>query len=218
MPISFLKESSIQIIPSDEPEKLSLRVMTYNIAHGSLGLDKVLEVLKGSQVDVITLNEVDNGRSRGNFVSQAAWLAEQLGMYYYFGPAKDDTYGNALLSRYPLTQVNNQSLNSLKENRACLTGLIQIKDSYLRFFVTHLGLSQSERLEHLEEIRAFMDSYPEKNKLLLGDFNANPLSPEIRLITNSLKDTFAEKGQGEGTTYHPIPGARINYIFASEGG
>lgn len=196
-------------------EKIPLRVLTYNIAHGEQGLDKILDLLKASQADVIALNEVDNGMARSEFVAQAAWLANELGMHYYFGPAKDMTYGNAVLSHYPILEVNNIVLPSLRENRGCLTALVQLLDTQVRFFITHLGLRQQERFQQIEDIKAFMDSYPEENKLLLGDFNAKPFSPEIEMITANLLDAFAQKGQGEGVTYPAISEARIDYIFVS---
>ena len=216
----LLTEAGVKTVITEQEEKvylekIPLRVVTYNIAHGEQGLDKILDVLKTSKADVIALNEVDNGMARSKFVAQAAWLAKELGMYYYFGPAKDMAYGNALLSRYPFLEVNNKILPSLKENRGCLTALVQLPDIQVRFFVTHLGLRQQERLQQIEDIKAFMDSYPEENKLLLGDFNVKPVSPEIEMITASFLDAFAQKGQGEGITYPAISGARIDYIFVS---
>lgn len=216
----LLNEAGVQTIITEQEEKaylekIPLRVLTYNIAHGEQGLDKILDILKVSEADVIALNEVDNGMARSKFVAQAAWLAKELGMHYYFGPAKDIAYGNALLSRYPLLEVSNKTLPGLRETRGCLIALIQLPGTQARFFVTHLGLRQQERFQQLEMIKNFMDSYPEENKLLLGDFNAKPVSPEIEMITANLLDTFAQKGQGEGVTYPAISRARIDYIFVS---
>lgn len=200
-----------------EPDGLlnKLTVVTYNIEHGSQGLDKVLDVLRNTEADIIALNEVDNVQMRSNFVFQGHWLAKQLGMYCYFGPAMDIGYGNALLSRYRLSQVRNVTLFSFRENRGCITGLLFKKGERYRFFVIHLGLNQKERMRHLGEIKILMDSYPEKNKVLLGDFNVKPDAPEIKMITKDLIDTFAHYGIGDETTYPAIPGARIDYIFTS---
>lgn len=200
---------------AEELNVAEVRVVTYNIQHGEHGLERIRDILKASAADVIALNEVDNGRKRSKFVSQAAWLAKELNMSYYFGAAKDITYGNALLSRYPISEVNNKLLSSQREDRGCLTGLVQVNDLPLRVFVTHLGLIQEERLGHIGEIKSFMNHYSEENQILLGDFNVKPFTPEIKLVTADLVDAFGEKGQGQGVTYPYVPGARIDYIFVS---
>ena len=84
-----------------------LKVMTYNIQHGIdhlhrlktkeliVDLDKVIDVIKSINPDILTLNEVYNAPEFGN---QAMAIANKLGYYYYFGSAgtccagKDSTY------------------------------------------------------------------------------------------------------------------------------
>src|SRR4029453_15295938 len=88
-----------------------LRVGTYNV-HGCVGTDRqrsearIAEVIAKLSVDIIGLQELDLSRTRSAGVDQTGMIAEQLGWYSYFHPAMrrdDEHYGNAVLSRYPLT-------------------------------------------------------------------------------------------------------------------
>ncbi|HSK08382.1 MAG TPA: endonuclease/exonuclease/phosphatase family protein, partial [Vicinamibacterales bacterium] len=78
----------------------SLRVMTYNIHHGSgniectnvpgeaecaLDLDAIAEVIRMHDADVVGLQEVDRFWRRSGTVDQPAYLAKVLGMHYCYG-------------------------------------------------------------------------------------------------------------------------------------
>ena len=53
--------------------------------------------------------------------------------------------------------------------------------------------------------------------VLCGDINETPQSYTYRLLTQTLNDSFREKGTGRGTTYAGnIPALRIDYILASK--
>lgn len=79
------------------------------------------------KLDLLALQEVDNGRFRSARQQQTAYLAKELGMQGYFVPVARSwkpvfstlqplgaeacgTYGIALLSRYPVRQVYSQRL------------------------------------------------------------------------------------------------------------
>ncbi len=52
--------------------------------------------------------------------------------------------------------------------------------------------------------------------IICGDLNDVPTSYAYRVISESMQDSFKEKGGGFATTYTgPIPGLRIDYIFVS---
>ena len=70
--------------------------------------------------------------------------------------------------------------------------------------------ARSRQAEYLaKEIAA--SPYP---VIVCGDFNDTPQSFSYHLLSQGLKDTFREKGQGFGTTYAGgIPALRIDYIL-----
>jgi endonuclease/exonuclease/phosphatase family metal-dependent hydrolase len=90
----------------------TLRVVTYNVrrfkaSDGSSSVDKIAKALSALQPSVVALNEVD-AKLRPDAVAS---LAEQLGgfHYHFFGHVKGQ-YGNALLSRFPITATRETHL------------------------------------------------------------------------------------------------------------
>ena len=66
----------------------------------------IAEVIAEMSVDVVALQELDLGRRRSAGADQTKVIADRLGRYSHFHPAMrrdDEHYGNAILSRYPLT-------------------------------------------------------------------------------------------------------------------
>src|SRR5690606_10362284 len=114
---------------SREPERVPddgdavVRVAVYN-THWCTGIDGVLnpqrivEVLKGLNADVIALNEIDRHYdSRSNYDDQLQIIADALDMNYQFQkttwksaiPAsgnKPREFGHAILSKEPITFLN----------------------------------------------------------------------------------------------------------------
>ena len=110
-----------------------LRVATYNV-HGCVGMDRqrsearIAEVIAQLSVDIVALQELDLSRTRSAGVDQTGMIAEQLGWHSYFHPAMrrgEEHYGNAILSRYPLTFRRTAELPGTapffcRENRAAI--------------------------------------------------------------------------------------------------
>jgi phosphatidylserine/phosphatidylglycerophosphate/cardiolipin synthase-like enzyme len=89
-----------------------MRVATYNI-HGCVGLDRrrrperIAEVLKSLEADVIGLQEVEGRKSRSK-IDQAEHLAARLGLNLVEGPLLLEgkgAYGNALLTPHKVLSV-----------------------------------------------------------------------------------------------------------------
>lgn len=74
-----------------------------------------------------------------------------------------------------------------------------------------------KRAEQAEKVAASIRSCRYKI-ILCGDFNDTPASYAYHLLTDQLKDTFVEKGNGFGRTYAgKFPQFRIDYILHSPG-
>src|SRR5438477_373356 len=88
----------------------TFRVMTYNIHQGfNAGqipsLDSLVDVISRESPDVLVLQEVVRGWMIDEQHDALSVLSERLGLPYVFGPNIGDLYGNALLSRFPMTHV-----------------------------------------------------------------------------------------------------------------
>jgi endonuclease/exonuclease/phosphatase family metal-dependent hydrolase len=212
-----------------------LRVATFNIRHG-VGLDNVLDLERtaaavgATAAEVVGLQEVDVYFSaRSDFVDQATWLADRLGMYVAFGanldldPVTPGTprrqYGNAILSVHHISEWTNILLPRPegREQRGLLEAHISVRGLPVRVYTTHLQRrSQVERLAQIAAIRDILASI-DGSVVLLGDMNATPESPEIGNLTEDLVDAWFTAGVGDGFTIDAAtPHARIDYVMSSD--
>jgi endonuclease/exonuclease/phosphatase family metal-dependent hydrolase len=223
-----------------------VRVGTFNIHHGvgangDLDLARTAAAIVDLDADLVGLQEVDrNWAGRSGFADQAVDLANRLDMHLAFGASlsrrrrwrvkQQGQYGNALLSRFPIRNVQTTLLPRPRggEQRALLDTEVDVRGVVLRCLVTHLHhLTRAERLAQAEKINETITetvSGHEIPTVLLGDLNSAPGSAEIRTVTKHLVDSWvvgglvAEPGasNGKGCTYSALtPFMRIDYILAS---
>lgn len=151
-----------------------LRVLTYNIHKGIGGIDRryrlerILEVLRAYKADILFLQEVDDGVPRSGRDCQVDVIGDALAMPFRAFQANVSLtvgcYGNAILSRYPLSFVHNLDLSVRlkKRRRALLASCRAAADSRhdVLLLNCHLGLAAYERraqvntiIRHLTETR-----------------------------------------------------------------
>jgi endonuclease/exonuclease/phosphatase family metal-dependent hydrolase len=149
-----------------------MRVVTFNIQHGRTPSGRVdtalvARVCAAFQADLIGLQEVDVFRPRSRFAHTVRRVAKATGLHHAFGPAIYG-YGNALFSRWPLTDIDNVRLprHGRHEPRAALLA----RTNGISVAVTHLSVDGAEAREQLGEVVARLRKRPEP-RLLLGDLN-----------------------------------------------
>lgn len=215
-------------------DPLVIKVLTFNIHHGrgmdgKLNLNRIAEVIKEDDADLIGLNEVDRCFSRrSGYVDQLSWLSETLNMNPAFGTAvslrskKSDflgQYGNALLSRYPIAYQTNHPLLSVKgvfEGRALLEAEVHIQGQRLNIYVVHLSLSPFKQNKQIEYILKKL-SETRLPIILLGDFNMRPGTKQWNKITNVLTDVCHSEYEVSCHTFPSFrPKLQLDYIFVSE--
>jgi endonuclease/exonuclease/phosphatase family metal-dependent hydrolase len=140
---------------------VKLRVLSYNIHKCIGGVDRryeperIAEVIRKQEADVLLLQEVDNGVSRSKGDKQTELLGELVGMRYHTWFPNVDVrgggqYGNAVLSRYPMIESTNIDLTiRFKKARSVLHSVIRVRhddvDRTVHLFNMHLGLARFER-------------------------------------------------------------------------
>lgn len=169
-----------------------LRVVSYNIHKGrsATGTRESLTALRlglyNLRPDLLFLQEVQGRNERHfNLDGQHESLAAVLSMQAAYGcnavrPRTD--HGNALLSRFPILQYENQDVSDHRmEQRGLLHAVVEINDTPVHCLVVHLGLFGGGRSRQVaalvERIKRLV---PEDEPVLIaGDFNdwSNRLAP-----------------------------------------
>jgi endonuclease/exonuclease/phosphatase family metal-dependent hydrolase len=168
---------------------MSLKVLTYNI-HRAIGIDRrfrperIADILTHHGADIAFLQEVDEGALRSSELDLARELGREAGYPYvaagYNVALRKGRYGNAVLSRWPLTVHRNIDLTvGERKRRGCLharvkidTGPQGVRD--LDVFNLHLGLSARERMRQigiLSRSPEFAAVSADTLCMVAGDFN-----------------------------------------------
>ncbi|HTP41867.1 MAG TPA: endonuclease/exonuclease/phosphatase family protein [Nitrospiria bacterium] len=203
---------------------MHFRAMTYNI-HSGFGergydLNAIARAIELERVDLVAMQEVDFSLRRSDYVNQAQWLADHLGMHAIIGGTRrQGRYGNALLTRWTTTYVKNHILTVWPHaGRACLEAHLTTPKGLLRCYVTHLGLLPQERMAQAQRLTREIITVDEGHDpiLLMGDFNTVPTSRVSRLLRGRFTDVFAVVGDGRAATFHArMRGVRFDYIYTA---
>jgi endonuclease/exonuclease/phosphatase family metal-dependent hydrolase len=170
-------------------EPTRLRVLSYNIRHGEgmdhkLDLARIAGVIKSVDPHIVALQEVDKGCKRSNNLDEPAELGKLTGMTPIFDkniPFQGGEYGNAVLSKLPVTAWKNVHLPSRHagEQRGCLVVDFTAPDANatpLRFLSTHLDYrpDDAERMDSVKTIAGLVQERPDVPAILAGDLNSYP--------------------------------------------
>jgi endonuclease/exonuclease/phosphatase family metal-dependent hydrolase len=234
-----------------------LRVATLNVWNRSGPWAERLRLIRNEvprvDADVIGLQEVMRLVRPGTLEplspehDQAAEIANGFGYDIAYAGASDYgnglVMGNALLSRFPIYEVRTFRLpdRGTGERRALLYALVGAPWGRLPVFVTHLNWRFDHGFVRLEQVAFIAERVAELAPheagflppVLMGDFNAEPSSDEIRFLTGlhvlggksvHFADAWVYGADGSaGATYDPKndyarknrePPRRIDYIFA----
>jgi endonuclease/exonuclease/phosphatase family metal-dependent hydrolase len=207
-----------------DPNASSVRLVTYNIHHGAgiderVDLARVASTLTATNADIIFLTEVDSHWRRSGYADQAAELATMLKLpYMAFAPAVvrregsgTALYGNALLSRFPIEWAERKLLptSPLQEPRVVLSAVVRLADDIsLRIIGTHLGLSHADRLAQAAILREMGMAYETDLRVLMGDLNAVPDSPELQILLGT-----SEEGDHSPRWADPMQGSKAPATF-----
>jgi endonuclease/exonuclease/phosphatase family metal-dependent hydrolase len=203
--------------PETKDPTNTFRVMTYNIHQGfNAGqvpsLDLLVDVVSRESPDVLVLQEVVRGWMIDEQHDALSVLAERLDMPYVFGPNIGDLYGNAILSRFPMSDVKRVHFAIEKEIRHQPRGAIGVRVADVLVVTTHLDDIADSSAIRQEQVRTILREWDgERIAIIAGDMNADPSALEMGL--------FSEAGYGDlgepagGTTSEEPPKRRIDYIW-----
>lgn len=169
---------------------MKIKILSWNIWIDG-DFKEISDLLLKEKADIIGLQEVKNDDPDRKVIE----FLQSLGYEYVFAPVKktwgDEVYndGPAVFSKYPIIQKKTYKLSE-EDSRAAAQADIKINNRILHVLSTHLvhthqkpSKIQEEQAEHLIKL------VPEKNSILMGDFNALPDSNAVTKVTQTLNDT-----------------------------
>lgn len=194
--------------------------MTYNIrsgrgVDGRLNLERIAKVIAAEGPDVVALQEVDVRRRRTRHQDQALELAELLGYHGAFVAAQSWTqgeYGNALLSRYPLSDCRRVTLPKPTrlpvETRCMMQCRVAWPRGEVQVWNTHLGLLANERKTQVQMMLQHLFENQGCPLILCGDFNARPRARELLDLHNHLSRVPSQR-----TFPGFLPVVHLDHVF-----
>lgn len=230
-------------------EDATIKVVSYNIAAGQgsendskkyVGtkfLDAIVALLKNEKADLIGMQEVDDNRFTSRFVKQDKYIAERLGMFYYWheatavGPfGKINKHGNAVLSEFKMLKKEfvkykahgkSSDGGAAAETRGFSYAQVDIKGQKVNFISTHLGFPEYARVAQAKELVEFIKKLKDP-VILVGDFNTkySDKSESYRTINAALDNAYEKaKVKGDLNTAHGMKPSKacIDFIFVTPG-
>jgi endonuclease/exonuclease/phosphatase family metal-dependent hydrolase len=203
--------------PAIEDPRNTFRVMTYNIHQGfNAGqvpsLDMLVDVISRESPDVLLLQEVVRGWMIDEQHDALGVLAERLGMPYVFSPNIGDLYGNAILSRFPMTDIKRIHFAVQPSAKHQPRGAVGVHIGDVLIVTTHLDEVADSSAIRQEQVRTILREWDaERIAIIAGDMNAEPADLEMGLFSEAGYGDLAEPAGA--TTTMDDPPKRIDYIW-----
>ena len=224
-PGSHTADSGLTSSPPVRGAMQRIKLMSYNIRwckRSENCLDRIADLIEEEKPDIVFLAAIYYECATCPVSNQVAYLAKSAGFHAYaFGenyklgvPFYSNRSGNALLSRFPLSELYAQPLSGgafdPRTRRRALWAEVRIHGEKILLGSLHNSYSpQEDNLLQVGEILEHIDGRP---TLLGGDFNATPESPSMQ--------TFLRSGDFVGDLDSPPtypasnPDRRLDYILA----
>lgn len=190
-----------------------VRMMSYNI-HGGVGLDekrdleRIADVIRQADPDVVALEEVDSVTERSGKVDMMKVLGEAALMYPVYGAAIDyqgGKYGIGVLAKEKPLRWHTLALPGREEERV----LLVVEFEKYIFCATHFSLTEEDQLTTVTKVKEAVKGYV-KPVFLAGDLNAHPDSP----VMTELKKEFQPLTYWKNMTFPADePAECIDYIL-----
>lgn len=207
---------------------MQFRIVTYNMHKGIGGIDRkyrlerIVEVLDRYDADLVLLQEVDDGVPRSRRDRQVEMLAGELGYRHHAYQRnvhlKAGHYGNAILSRHPLTHLEDVDLTiRFKKRRRAQVVRCHFKSAghshSLLVANVHLGLASIERqyqLKHLLANHHLVAAHHTTPIIVGGDFNDIWATLYRRVLHSA---GFACAGRKIRTFPAAMPVRSLDYLY-----
>lgn len=205
-----------------DAQPTELKVITYNIKSIEPSFDVAphVKMILKEKPDLVAYQEVENRTGRLERRDLILEIAAKTGMFTLFAPAytkdkgvENGEYGNAILSKFPISNSFFKKLPLLKDKGgsdprvALIAEIILEKGLKVSVVNIHLDHRLPEKYKY-EQIKPALDESISLSNpiILLGDFNAYFKGDFIQ----NLEQKFDKKCSNQGTFQN---GSKLDYIF-----
>ncbi|MEV4834801.1 endonuclease/exonuclease/phosphatase family protein [Nonomuraea sp. NPDC049486] len=216
----------------------TIKLVAYNIRmgfglDGRLSLDDIAAWTAAQKPDVVLLSEVDRGWLLNGGHDDLARIARGLGMRYYFAPAADNVWGDALLTNLVVRGIHSHRLggHDYPTGAQAQAIVLGVGPDELGIVNTHLQAPAGQAPEVAAMVRALaagrdaaeagprsrVGNSPMRPVILAGDLNIRPGDPEMRVLEGAgLSDPLLALGDPP-TSPADAPTERIDHVLISDG-
>ncbi len=190
--------------PAPPPSGGQLKVMTWNVAFGKgtdniFNPDRTATYIANFNPDLVAMCEVPLALAPTlrDLVAQKTGRA-----WYYYHAVKyvGTDEGNMILSKYPLSST---SYRFLTYQRSVAQATVTVGGRTINIFATHLDPdSSTRRAAQVNELKSFASGYGE-SRIICGDFNAGPDTPEMVLMQSGYYDSWMQAMNIAAATAYP---------------
>lgn len=214
-------------VPAPQQSGATVRLMSWNVMYGRHHTDGTVDpaavaaAVAAVDPDVLLLQEVSRGWPIGGGTDLLEYLSRRLAMPYHWAPAADGQFGNALLTRLPVSGVHTERFPFVQGpmERSYLSATLHLADgSELRVINAHFQHRKENtptRLVHTEVLLERWDGAP--HTIIAGDFNFWPSWEEPqRFAAAGFRSAQDEVGDPTAFTVpSDDPDNRVDWIFGT---
>ncbi len=203
VPLVVLAAAVSRVMPAGNEPRVdgpALRLVTYNIRMG-FGLDGTFDpdatarAIKAERPDVVTLSEVDRAWLLNGGHDDVAVLAQRLDMRWYFAPAADSVWGDAIMTRLKVSNARSVVLPAAgaPTGAQALGVEVSVGGREWTVIATHLQPPPDGPPDaQARAVIAFAKSFGAGPTFVAGDLNIEPDSGTMAIFSQGgLIDAFA---------------------------
>lgn len=172
---------------SENGNNLTIKILSYNVKNctgmdGVVSYQRVADVIKRIDPEIVALQEIDSATQRSNGVVVLNELARLTGMYQTYGASIDyqgGKYGIGVLTKEKPLSWKVVPLPGREERRSLL--IVELDSIVIG--CTHFSLTEEDRLASAYIVSNAFKDYS-KPVFLAGDLNSVPESAVIKNIEN----------------------------------
>jgi endonuclease/exonuclease/phosphatase family metal-dependent hydrolase len=214
-------------VPEPEQTGATIRLMNWNVMYGRdhmgghVDPETIAAAIEAVDPDVLVLQEVSRGWPIGGGMDMLEWLSWRLEMPYEWAPAADGQFGNAVMTRLPVSEVVAERFPFVQGpmERSYQAVTVELDSGHqLRVFNTHFQHRRENtptRLVHSQVMLEAWNGSP--HTIMAGDFNFWPSWPEAEVWAAagfvSAQDEVGDPF--EFTVPSHDPDNRVDYIFGT---